>query len=542
MTSSGYRVPARLPACLAIMIFTAVSVLPPVSARAGSVFRNGNTSARIYALGHNFAGVIPDGLTDLTLNPARAYDTGSFTINYGYRSNTGQSLPFPVAGRDLDPSFYSTPMVGTNEIRIYGISALGLKWAIDTEWAIHHRDNCNQSGSNPINRSYNGSIDIELRETCTISDNNYFRLDIASAGKIGDRMVLGFRAGGTYSYYDYRRRYRYTYEGYAFDANTGEYYIVRDRSSDELYSTAKKLFTGYLEAGLAWEDSGEIAFRGGYADGNALTDDYDLSVESRYDDYTSEIDQYSYRLWEFREDRLGDSWQFSALAKKKSSSGIIILAAGGYERGSYECGWRNLYTQYSWGDYNDLQIKDRSWYPGDGTRSRSEAIFRMGKTYALESRLDMTPGAHVNYWREKFEESGDAGLDSYMLEDGTSASYETRFPLSFERTDSRTELVLPIAIEFRPASFFHLYSGFGVTFTWNRSVRKNTFLMDYGQSDDPLIPQEIEAENNGFDSSYYASLGFSLRYRERLFLDMYTGSDIVPQRITNYFIDLRYVF
>lgn len=542
MRSSGCRFPARMPACLAIVIFAAVSALPAMSVRAESVFSRIHPSARIYALGHDFAGIIPDGLTDLTLNPARAWETGSLTINYGYRGSSGQSLPFPIAGPDLAPSFSSMPSHFTNEIRIYGISAWGLKWAIDTEWAFHHDDNCSQSGSNPLNRDYSGSFYIELRENCTISDNNFFRLDIASAGKIGDRMVLGFRAGGTYSYYDNKRRYRYAYEGYAYDSDTGQHAIVRDRSSDELTSNEKKLFTGYLEGGITWEEAGEIAFRGGYAEGDALRDDYDLSIESRYDDYSQEIDQYSYRLWEIREDRRGDSWQLSGFARRKTSGGLVILAAGGYEKGSYECSWQNPYTQYSWGDYEDLQIQDLASYPGTGTRTRSEAVFRMGRTYAIESRLDITPGAHVNYWRERFEESGEGSIDSYMLKEGTSSLYNSRFPLSFERTDSSTELVLPIAIEFRPASFFQLYSGFGVNFTWDRSVRKSTFLLDYGQQEDSPLPQETETNNNGFDTSYYASLGFSLRYREKLFLDMYTGSDIVPQNITYYYIDLRYVF
>ena len=534
MTSKGFR--------LSILILTAVSLLPPAGAGAKSVLRRGYPSARIYALGSDFAGIIPDGPTDLTLNPARAYDAGTFTINYGYRTYYGNALPFPTAGSSMSPDFSSIPASGTNEIRLYGLSALGLKWAIDTEWGLYHQDECTQTGTNPINRGYNGSIDIELREYCTIRDQNFFRLDIASAGKIGDRMVLGIRAGGTFSYYDSKRRVRYAWEGYSFDSDTGTYILGNERSADDLDSTAKKIFTGYLEAGLTWEDSGEIAFRGGYAEGNALFDDYNLSVESRYNSNSGEIDYYSYRLWEFREDRSGDTWQFSGFAKKRYSGGIVILAAGAYERGSYDCDWRDSYTQYSWGDYDDLQIDDTAWYPGEGIQSRSEAVFRMGKTYAIESRLDLTPGIHVNYWRQKFEEDGDGGMDSYMLSDGIAASYSTRFPLSFEKTNSQTELVLPIAIEFRPASFFHLYSGFGMTFTWDRSIKKNTFLMEYGQADDLLVPGEVESEDNGFDSGYYASLGFSLRYRDRLFLDMYTGNDIVPDRITNYFIDLRYIF
>ncbi len=212
----------------AAVLFTAISILPSTRTQAQSAFRRGNISSRIYALGQNFTGVIPDGLTDLTLNPARAWDTESLTINYGYRSSPGRSLTFPMAGEDLDPDFYNTYSKMTNEIRIYGISAWGLKWAIDTEWGLHHNDNCNQSGTNPVNRDYSGSFGVELREDCMISDDNFFRLDIASAGKIGDRMVLGIRAGGTYSYYDYKRRYRYAWEGYEFDTDSGEYqYLPR---------------------------------------------------------------------------------------------------------------------------------------------------------------------------------------------------------------------------------------------------------------------------------------------------------------------------
>ena len=58
MTSKGFR--------LSILILTAVSLLPPAGAGAKSVLRRGYPSARIYALGSDFAGIIPDGPTDLT--------------------------------------------------------------------------------------------------------------------------------------------------------------------------------------------------------------------------------------------------------------------------------------------------------------------------------------------------------------------------------------------------------------------------------------------------------------------------------------------
>jgi len=542
MTSAGYLSPARTQAGLAILIFTAASVLPQTCAHAGSVFGKAQPSARIHALGGHFAGIIPDQLTDLTLNPAHAWGAESLTINYGFRHPYSQDTPFPVAGNQLNPIFNHIFTDRSNEIRLFGMSAWGWRWAIDTEWDFYHSDHCDQSGTNPIDRFNRTDYQIDIRENCSIGDNNLFRLDIASARKVGDRTVLGFRAGGTYRYHNSKTRSRRSSEYYHLDSDAGEYVPDRGYKDDDLNDASQKIYAGYLQAGMTWKDSGEIVVRGGYAEGTYVRDDYDLRIESRYDDYSFELDEYYYRLEEFREDRQGDTWKLSAFAKKKYSGGIVIVAAGAHEKGSYECGWRETYTLYSWGGYNETQIEDMIRYPGDGIRTRSEAIFRMGKTFALESRIDLTPGAHVNYSRERFEESGDAGIESFTIKDDVSSSFQSRFPLAFERSESLTELVLPLAIELRPASFFHLYSGFGVTFRWSRSIRKRTFVLPYGQLTDSLIPEEAETESNWFDTGFLASLGFSLRYGERLFVDMYTGQDIVPEYISKYYIDLRYVF
>ena len=121
---------------------------------------------------------------------------------------------------------------------------------------------------------------------------------------------------------------------------------------------------------------------------------------------------------------------------------------------------------------------------------------------------------------------------------------QSDFPVFFKRTMSRTRLTLPIAIEFRAASFFHIYSGFGVNFTWIRESQKRSLLLDQAGIDDPSVPDDLEVDGNTFGSGYHATLGFSLRYRERLFFDMFTDSDIVPVDIAYYYyaFDLRYVF
>ena len=542
MTSSGYRSRARIPAGFAILIFTAVLVLPQACARAESTFGRSYASARIYALGYRFAGIIPDQLTDLTLNPARAWDAESLTINYGFRNPYGQSLPFPVSDQNLEPTFRSMNISGSNELRFFGAGAWGWKWAVDTEWELDHEDRCNQSDINPYERYGDGGFTQQLGEDCRILDDNFFRLEIASAKRISDRTVLGFRAGGTYRYDNYKRRDRWVRNVYYYSAATGGYVQDRGWSNDWLDNSAAKLYTGHIEAGMTWNETGELVVRGGYARGTFTNDEYGLSIDSGYDRYTGELDDYRYRLNEFQEDREGDMWQLAVLARKKYAGGFVILASGRYERGSFECGWRKDFMHYSWGGFKEIQIEDRIIFPGEGEQSRSEAVFSMGKTYSLEPRIDITPGAYVSYKKERFEERGTADFYSFMDYQGDIKLIKSIIPLEFEHSISKTSLAFPLAMEFRPASFFHFYSGFGVTFTWNRHVRDNSILLYYLDSEDPQIPENTQNTDNWFDSGYYASLGFSLRYRDKLFLDMYTGSDIVPQRITSYFIDLRYVF
>ena len=202
MTSSGYRSQAPALTALAIMAFTAASVLVPACADAESVFGRPNPSARIHALGSYFAGVIPDQLTDLTLNPASAWNAESLTINYGIRDPYNRSYPFPISGINLVPDFTGTSIYNTNEIRLFGLSAWGLKWAVDTEWRLSHTDECDQSEYKVLERYTDGRFGYRMREDCQISDNNYVRMEIASAAKLGERIVLGIRAGGTFWYYN----------------------------------------------------------------------------------------------------------------------------------------------------------------------------------------------------------------------------------------------------------------------------------------------------------------------------------------------------
>ncbi len=542
MTSTGRRSPARMPAGLAILLFMTALVLPQAHAHADSAFINGSPSARIQALGSHFAWIIPDEMTDLTLNPARAWDVESLTLNYGFRKPGTSSLLFPMVSSFREWDYYFRNSINTNELKLFGASAWGWKWSIETEWKLEHEDDCSQSGNDVFTRNWNGDMRLRMSETCSVNDNNFVRFDIASARKLGEKTLLGLRAGGAYRYFDRKNRRRSTSDEYMYDSDTGEYLPDYSQSDDMMSDGAEKHFSGYLEAGMTWKESGELVLRGGYAQGNALVDNYDLSVETDYDRYTGEMDDYNYRISGWREDLQGDSWLLSARAKKRYHGGFVIVMSGSYERGSFDSDWGNEYMNYSWGGYSDLQIEDQMRFICEGVRSHSEAVFSMGKTYPLERRLDITPGAHVSYKREKFDEDGTSYISSTINEDGAASSLQSEFPVAFETTISQTRVTLPVAIEFRPASFFRLYSGFAINFTWNRTSQKNTYLLEQVGIDDPALPDEIETDGNAFESGYLAKIGFSLRYRDKLILDMYTGSSITPLSIYNYIFDLRYVF
>ena len=73
-------------------------------------------------------------------------------------------------------------------------------------------------------------------------------------------------------------------------------------------------------------------------------------------------------------------------------------------------------------------------------------------------------------------------------------------------------------------------------------------VMSLGLYED-LIGEEIDAERwftdpsaTSTESSFRATVGWSLHYRDRLFIDLYTGSSLTPGSVSSYILDARYAF
>jgi hypothetical protein len=526
----------------AILVLLTVQAAFPAVAGAESAIGSSKPSSRIMALGSWSAWLIPDRLTDMTYNPARVWDAGSFTLNYRYGNSSAYAYPFPMASGSVRPQLSDFALSGTSEVTMYGASAWGWKWALVTEWDVYHDDRCQDSDANPFRRMDNGRYSVEMSEYCYVDDNNFVRMDLAAARRLGDLTVLGLRAGGFYRYYGNNSRNQSLGEYYEYDGSSGEYLPSSSRLLDNVREQSRKTFGGYLEAGMAWNDSSEIVLRGGYARGDVEDKSYYLRVQKDFERFTGVMEEYDYRLEESDMERDGSSWLLSLMARKQFEGGLAVALGGSYERGGYDSDWGEYYDEYSWGGYNNVQALDRLGVPADGTRSRSYAAMRAGKTYTLEDRLDLTPGVCVVYEKEKFEEDGVSNFSSSIEKEDNLLQVESSFPVSFAASETSTSLYFPVSIEFRAASFFSLYSGFRARFTWRRDVEESTSRFAEAGLEESEIPDEMETEDNAVESGFDASLGFSLRFREKLFLDMYTGTTIVPQYITSYVFDLRYVF
>ena len=57
---------------------------------------------------------------------------------------------------------------------------------------------------------------------------------------------------------------------------------------------------------------------------------------------------------------------------------------------------------------------------------------------------------------------------------------------------------------------------------------------------EPYASRKRYCSSEDFDLYSSGSIGVSLHYRNRLFVDLYTGTDITPDSIVNYILDVRY--
>jgi hypothetical protein len=543
--------------------FTVAVFLLIMIASAGEAAGQGHASARIEALGGSaMTGIVRDTLTDIYLSPAFLASCERLTINYGQRRSPELHLGFPNLHKEshygapfTDRSYYSI-IAGnrSNEITTYGARIGTWRLAASVEWHLDYNEQ-----SNPYGFSYNNSIPNvtqTYRHLTKKKDNRYVRADITAARELSGGYALGLRIGGsTAKVEDSRTAIESTqkfgilidpyeldqeYRGYGYDMREK----IRSRSG------------GFVQAGLLHSSDGSfrsVDLRVTRYDTYLRESLHDITSRTWYDEW-GDPDIYERTEQKWRDERYGSMWSYDFTGRIWSETGIRLFAGLGFEHMTYSTKWRDLYYKYDWKplsyyEWDEWDQRATMVFDGEGDYAGLRACLKIGKAKRLRDDLEITVGIHS--WAEKHwtEEKPLACITLYSLIDGSLFYADLDKPLELSTNWIEAGFGIPAAIEFEPAHWISIWSGFRVYTRYRRfddempeidarylgNITSYLELEDYTPAYDTYRLDDVDVGST-------ATVGVSLHYRDRFFVDIYTGSDVTPDYLTNYILDVRYVF
>jgi hypothetical protein len=469
-------------------------------------------------------------------------------------------LPFSQLDRRFQLERPVTDGYTTNEALAYGMEFLGWKLALVSEWFI---DNQDVTDSEYRQYLYGTQYRTVLATNRRFNDRNYFHAALSCSREIGENRLLGLRLGA-FDYY-----YRYVYQGnrqeqyYDISDITDEMYLGELSERFDLNETTRRWISPYLQIGYLHDrgagKSTEAVLSVSYNPVYTREEAFNLDIENYYESVTQTRRRYDYNRDEWIDKKYGDLLSFNLSGRHTFSNGFRLFCGGGFSTASYDADWIYTMRDYSW----TISVTDFNTYQslrGEGDHENIAFFVRGGKTYALERRLDVTVGFSGRFSRTKNKEEPHAALYRGTFSDGLDEeiSVSSRACIEMERLYAR--LTLPLAVEFRPVHYFTCFAGISTTIRWLRDTDEFTALPFLTDDQTKIISaegpagagrgalgtpgNEVTAENTIDDiySSFDGTIGFSLRYKERLFFDVFTGSDITPDSIRYYNIDIRYIF
>jgi len=510
-------------------------------------------SARMHSLGGRpVAGIIPDYYTDLMINPAFAAETDSMTLQYCFRNSVDSKTPLLRIDRDfnfgeIDFQSQSWSNFYTSGFDIYGISFLGWKAAVSSQWRLANEEEVDPQydySESVVSSSY-----YRMRYRCRMENNKeeFWRLSVAAARDIGDKSSIGFRLGILGRYYLDQTRYLWHDERYQKEDQVYELYYrsIDDDSDPEI----QRLRSYYLELGLKTGDR-EGAFSEVVIDISRDSHSMDfknwyISTQREYDDYGYDnyLLRYYYDGTEYGNINSGDLYSFGIKGRRRFPEGLTLFAGLNYESCRYDARWYTSDIRYRWyaGSSSENESQDNS-FSGTGDFKGTGGFLKLGKEFPIGGKLsittsiaafagltdnDLSPRMITSYYYEGYSDT-----TSLLMEQEHSLSIEIR----------QAEIFLPFSLEFKPASYFSLFGSVRPYLRW-KERRKRFALPELGANVEPYREiYTLESSETEWESGYYADIGFSLNYRGRLFLDVYSGSDLTPDNLSSMILDLRYLF
>jgi hypothetical protein len=521
----------------------------------------GHPSARVEALGGEaMTGIVRDTLTDIYLHPAFLASCDRLTINYGQRQSPALYLELPKLGKytELRRDYgWGTPYYGfiesqrSNEVILYGFELGEWKLAASAEWRIDYQEISKPAYSDHY--SFLPEINQSNGYLTTIDNKRYMRADITIARRLSESFDIGIRLGGitsraeeatsrasySYRYYLYEDPYELVpeYERYSYDQH------------DEIMS-----FSG-LFAQIGLLSSSEDDFRGvdlKIARCEIYYRNLDQRIGSRtyYDSY-GEIDEYSRSDTKYRDERYGTMWRYDLMGRLAPRTDLRLYAGVSFEHVAYDTEWKDIYDTYGWDDYfgtdwdglGTMEFNDKGDYTG------LRAFFKIGKAKELMEELEITAGLCASFKKLWSEEKPIAQIAYYSVADGSLLTLHLEKPLEISTDRIEAGISIPIAIDFEPANWISIWTGFMLYANYRRlddafphiDIRNLENITSITELEELASPCEYYRLDNVYVSST-AKVGVSLHYKEKFFVDLYTGSDLTPDNLANYIIDVRYAF
>jgi hypothetical protein len=506
-------------------------------------------SARIEALGGGaVSGIIPDYITDLYANPAFASFAGGLAINYGYRQPPAVSMPtFNIIDLDHYPRYYNLAFGKSHEVILYGVTASKWSFACAAQWRLATEE---RTTVEPVedNMSSYGSFERIQYQYYERSDDEIWRIDAALSCAVGERSALGFRIGASGFYKGPQDRDIRTTYYYNFDPVLE----VHERLIDGFTENRKRRFSLFAQAGLLGESDGGdrrgLTARVSLNDYYSIYHTYSLSVEKYYDD-SNVINQYYYNLDEWRERREGDLYRYDLYGRYTFASGLRIFAGCGFGVRDYTAAWLDHEQVIRWGGSSENDLLFSRSAPGSGDYRVLSLFAKIGRTFPVTDTIDITAAFAAFGGFERSEERAvltGQGRDVDLLGD-TTVDITGDLMIDLETTELSCDI--PLAVEFRPSGYFSLFSALVVNVTYVEATSEFYIpsLIDlvssyYGLGDEYGAGGYGGKSSRTVTSTPRAAIGCSLRYRDRFFFDIYSGSDITPESITNLVLDARYTF
>lgn len=530
-----------------------LAVLLALSLRPGAALALDHQSARISSLGgDHVVGVIPDLYTDIGVNPAYAFFADRLNVGYARRLDAGYDPSVPYLMEDSGSYSGSSMMV--DELSAWGIRLSSWRTAVFAQWALYRPENVE---SYPRTGFGNGAYS-ELSEYGESRNNDFARIDLFGARALGDRYTLGLRLQGR-AYNNYTSSMRV----YAYDRYDDFFFVDpwKQRRETRIRSLSGRRYSLDLQAGVVKsDDTGprtDLAIKASFNRPDYRQERYELDISKEFDQ-AGELDDYSYHRYYWNDARKGDIWSLALTFRHSFDGGIRVLAGGDVSTCSYETEWNTSDEFLQW-NYSGPDWKVAGAFDGDGSLLDGGCFFKGGKVFSLHRTTDLYLGLHGVFSRTRAEEEP---LVHYSIAaDGPESAVQIDQSVRLESIETSFGLFIPFSVEFRPSGYFTYFSSFVPYGNWRKlsatqpipslftfrppvSVSRVAGAHLAGASSQAVIePAAYSTEwERDLSTGCTVTLGFSLHYRDRFFVDVYTQSEIIPTYLANNVFDIRYAF